>query len=124
MRALIRSALGASQGTIFVELITESLLLALTGGLLGIGVGYGMLRGLIVAMPENTLPIEAELRLNLPILLFALAATTLSGLLFGCAPAWFASRVDPGETLKEGGRTGSVKARHWLRRLLSPMQAR
>ncbi|WP_263359554.1 ABC transporter permease [Acidicapsa ligni] len=114
----VRSALGASPKAIFAQLITESLLLALAGGLLGIGVGYGMLRGLIAAMPDGTLPTEADLTLNFPILLFTLGATTLAGLLFGCAPAWFASRIDPSETLKEGGRSGSGKARHWLRRTL------
>ncbi len=114
----VRSALGATPKAIFSQLITESLLLAVCGGILGIGVGYGMLRGLIAAMPEGTLPTEADLRLNLPILLFTLGATTLAGLLFGCAPAWFASRIDPAETLKEGGRSGSGKARQWLRRTL------
>ena len=114
----VRSALGATPKAIFGQLITESLLLAVCGGILGVGVGYGMLRGLIAAMPEGTLPTEADLRLNLPILLFTLGATTLAGLLFGCAPAWFASRIDPAETLKEGGRSGSGKARQWLRRTL------
>jgi len=114
----VRSALGATPEAIFSQLITESLLLAVCGGILGVGVGYGMLRGLIAAMPEGTLPTEADLRLNLPILLFTLGATTLAGLLFGCAPAWFASRIDPAETLKEGGRSGSGKARQWLRRTL------
>ena len=114
----VRSALGATPKAIFSQLITESLLLAVCGGILGIGVGYGMLRGLIALMPEGTLPTEADLRLNLPILLFTLGATTLAGLLFGCAPAWFASRIDPAETLKEGGRSGSGKARQWLRRTL------
>jgi putative ABC transport system permease protein len=114
----VRCALGATPKAIFSQLITESLLLAICGGILGVGVGYGMLRGLIAAMPEGTLPTEADLRLNLPILLFTLGATTLAGLLFGCAPAWFASRIDPAETLKEGGRSGSGKARQWLRRTL------
>ena len=114
----VRSALGATPKAIFSQLITESLLLAVCGGILGVAVGYGMLRGLIAAMPEGTLPTEADLRLNLPILLFTLGATTLAGLLFGCAPAWFASRIDPAETLKEGGRSGSGKARQWLRRTL------
>jgi putative ABC transport system permease protein len=114
----IRCALGATPKAIFSQLITESLLLALAGGILGVGVGYGMLHGLIAVMPEGTLPTEADLRLNLPILLFTLGATTLAGLLFGCAPAWFASRIDPAETLKEGGRSGSGKARQWLRRTL------
>jgi putative ABC transport system permease protein len=114
----IRSALGASPKTIFAQLLTESLLLATMGGLLGIGVGFAMLRGLIAVMPEGTLPVEADLRLNVPILLFTLIATSLAGLLFGCVPAWYASRVDPGETLKEGGRTGTGVGRQRLRRAL------
>lgn len=114
----VRSALGAKPSTIFAQLITESLLLAICGGALGIWVGYAMLQGLIAVMPEGTLPMEADLRLNLPILFFTLIATTLAGLLFGCAPAWYASRVDPAETLKEGGRTGTSSGRHRLRRIL------
>ncbi len=114
----VRSALGASRRTIFEQLITESLLLAVAGGLLGIGVGYAMLQGLTAIMPRGTLPDEADLHLNLPILLFTLLATTLAGLLFGSAPAWYASRVDPGESLKEGNRTGVGTGRHRLRQAL------
>jgi putative ABC transport system permease protein len=114
----IRSALGATPKAIFGQLLTESMLLAIVGGLLGIGVGIAMLRGLIAVMPEGTLPIEADLRLNLPILFFTLLITSLAGLLFGCVPAWYASRVDPGETLKEGGRTGTGIGRQRLRRAL------
>jgi len=114
----VRSAVGAARKTIFGQLLTESLVLALAGGALGVAVGYGMLQGLIAVMPENTLPSEANLQLNIPILLFALLATTVAGLLAGSAPAWYASRVDPGETLKEGGRTGTSVAKHRLRRLL------
>jgi putative ABC transport system permease protein len=114
----VRSALGASRRTIFEQLITESLLLAIVGGLLGIGVGFAMLQALIAIMPRGTLPDEADLHLNLPILLFTLAATTLAGLLFGSAPAWYASRVDPGEALKEGNRTGVGAGRHRLRQAL------
>jgi putative ABC transport system permease protein len=114
----IRSALGATPKAIFAQLLTESMLLAIVGGLLGIGVGIAMLRGLIAVMPEGTLPIEADLRLNLPILFFTLLITSLAGLLFGCVPAWYASRVDPGETLKEGGRTGTGIGRQRLRRAL------
>ncbi|HEX3661342.1 MAG TPA: ABC transporter permease [Acidobacteriaceae bacterium] len=114
----VRSAVGAGRARIFEQLITESIVLALAGGALGVGVGYGMLQGLIAAMPPNTLPTEANLRLNVPILLFTLGATMLAGVLAGCAPAWYASRVDPGETLKEGGRTGTSAAKHQLRRAL------
>ena len=114
----VRSALGASRRTIFEQLLTESLLLAIAGGLLGIGVGYAMLQALVAIMPRGTLPDEADLHLNIPILLFTLAATTLAGLLFGSAPAWYASRVDPGEALKEGNRTGVGAGRHRLRQFL------
>ena len=110
--------MGATPKTIFAQLITESLLLAIAGGVLGVAVGYGMLHGLVAVMPEGTIPSEADLSLNIPILLFTLLATTLSGLLFGCIPAWYASRVDPAETLKEGGRSGTGVGRHRLRRVL------
>jgi putative ABC transport system permease protein len=77
-----------------------------------------MLRGLVAAMPEGTLPTEAELTLNLPVLAVTMGATMLAGLLFGCAPAWYGARLDPAESLKEGGRSGSGKGRNVLRRLL------
>lgn len=114
----IRIALGAKRNAIFGQFLTENLLLAVIGGLLGIGVGWLALRGLVAIMPQNTLPSEADLTLNVPILLFSLGASTLSGLLFGCAPAWYATRIDPGEALKEGGRTGTGAGRHRLRRVL------
>jgi predicted permease len=114
----IRTALGAARKTIFAQLLTENLLLALIGGLFGVGVGALALRSLAAAMPPDTLPSEADLTLNLPILLFTLAAATLSGLLFGCAPAWHATRVDPADALKEGGRSGTGAGRQRVRRLL------
>lgn len=114
----VRTALGASRRTVFAQLLTESLLLSLAGGALGVGFGYAMLQGLIAAMPQNTLPAEADLRLNIPILLFTLAAATFSGILAGCAPAWYAARIDPGETLKESGRTGTGAGKQRLRRSL------
>jgi predicted permease len=114
----VRGALGASRATIFGRLLTESLLLALAGGTLGVAIGYGLLQGLIAAIPSNTLPREADLRLNLPTLLFTLLATTLSCLLAGAAPAWYASRVDPAEMMKEGGRTGTSGGNHRPRRAL------
>jgi putative ABC transport system permease protein len=114
----VRSALGAGRKTIFAQLLTESVLLALGGGALGVGVGYGMLEGLIAVMPRDTLPWEAKLTLNIPILLFTLGATTVAGLLAGSVPAWYASRVDPAESLKEGGRTGTSAGKHRVRRIL------
>jgi putative ABC transport system permease protein len=83
-----------------------------------VGIGFAMLRALSAAMPRYTLPSEADLSLNLPVLLVTLAATTFAGVLFGCAPAWYASHVDPADALKEGGRSGSSRVRHRLRQLL------
>ena len=114
----VRSSLGATPRAIFTQLLTESVLLALAGGALGVAVGYGMLHAFMGAMPEGTLPSEADLSLNFPVLLFTLGATTLAGLLFGCVPAWHASRVDPAETLKEGGRSGTGVGRKRLRQAL------
>ena len=114
----VRSALGATRRNVFVQFVTESLALAFLGGAVGVGVGYAMLRGFIAAMPPDTLPTEAELHLSLPVLALTLAATTLAGVLFGCAPAWYASRLDPAETLKEGGRSGSGKGRNRIRQAL------
>lgn len=114
----VRTSLGASRRDIFGQFITESLVLALVGGLLGVGVGAGLLRWISTSVPRDTLPSEAQLSLNIPILLFCLVASTLAGLLFGCAPAWYAMRVDPAEALKEGGRSASGSGRHRLRRIL------
>jgi putative ABC transport system permease protein len=114
----IRTALGATRRDIFAQFITENIALALVGGLLGVGVGAAVLRALVVSMPRGTLPSEADLTLNLPILAFTFAASTLAGLLFGCAPAWYATRVDPNDALKEGGRSGTGASRHRLRRVL------
>jgi putative ABC transport system permease protein len=112
----IRTAIGATRRDVFIQFVTESLVLAIFGGVLGVVVGYAMLRGLIAMMPQGTLPSEADLTLNLPVLLVTVAATTLAGVLFGCAPAWYASRLDPAETLKEGGRSGTSKVRNLLRK--------
>jgi putative ABC transport system permease protein len=103
---VIRSSLGATPRTIFAHLLTEHLLLVTLGGALGVVTGYALLQGLLAIAPPGTIPAEADVRLSVPVLLFTLAATTITGLLVGCAPAWLASRLEPGEVLKEGGRTG------------------
>lgn len=114
----IRTSLGASRGHIFVQFLTENLMLAIAGGLLGVGIGYASLRWLIARMPQGTLPSEADLSLNIPILLFTFGVSALAGILFGCAPAWFATRIDPADALKEGGRSGTGAGRHRLRKVL------
>jgi len=112
----VRNAVGANRRQIFNQFLTESIVLAFIGGGLGIALGVGLLRAILSIVPEGILPSEASFHLDVHVLVVALAATSLAGLLFGCAPAWYASRVDPGESLKEGGRTGTGTSSHKLRR--------
>jgi len=112
----IRSSVGASRGQVFGQFLTESLVLALVGGGLGVGLGVGLLRAILSLVPDGILPSEANFQLDGHVLAVALGATTLAGLLFGCAPAWYASRVDPGESLKDGGRSGTGRGSNRLRR--------
>jgi len=113
----VRASLGASRLHIFAQFLAESLIIAAVGGAAGISLGAVVLRVLIVTMPFE-LPSEADVRLSIPVLLFTLATTTLAGIFFGCAPAWHASRVDPNEALKEGGRAGTSAGKNRLRRIL------
>jgi putative ABC transport system permease protein len=114
----IRSSVGATRARIFGQFLTESVILALLGGALGVGLGVGLLRAILSIVPDGILPSEANFHLDIHVLIVALVATTLAGLLFGCAPAWYASRVDPGESLKDGGRSGIGTGSHKLRRAL------
>ncbi len=114
----VRGSLGATRGQVFAQFLTESSVLAFIGGALGCALGVALLHGLVAVMPEGTLPAESSLQLNIPVLAVTLAATMFSGLLFGCAPAWYASRVDPGESLKDGGRSGAGSSHNKLRRAL------
>jgi putative ABC transport system permease protein len=114
----IRSSLGASRLQVYLQFLTESLVLALLGGALGVGLGAGLLRVILSLVPEGILPSEADFRLNLPVLAVSVAATTLAGLLFGCAPAWYASQVDPAQALKTGGRSAAGSGSHKLRQAL------
>jgi putative ABC transport system permease protein len=113
----LRSALGASRWEIVRQLLVESLVLATIGGVLGVALAAALLKGILLLMPDGTLPTEADVRLNLPVLAFTLAACALSGILFGCAPAWQAARAKTNEALKEGGRS-LAGGRHRLRQTL------
>jgi putative ABC transport system permease protein len=114
----VRASLGANRSQLIRQLLTESLALAAIGGTLGIAMGWAILKGMVALMPQNTLPSEAEVGLNLPVLAFTLGATLLAGILFGCAPAWQATRLDLVEPLKESGRSMGGGGKHRLRRVL------
>jgi putative ABC transport system permease protein len=110
----IRTALGASQGRMVRQLLTESLLLALSGGGLGLLLASWGLQGALKVLPQ-ALPRAEEVHLDGRVLLFTLAASALAGILFGLVPALKTSRAEVQETLKEGGR-GSSGARHRAQR--------
>ena len=110
----VRASVGASAGTIARQLIVESLVLAMAGGVLGVALAYALMQVILGTMPAYTLPSEADVRLSLPVLLVTFAACLLSGVLFGSVPAWQAARQNTSETLKEGGRVLGG-ARHRLR---------
>jgi predicted permease len=110
----IRMALGAGQGRMVRQLLTESLVLALAAGGLGLLLASWGLQGALKALPQ-ALPRAEEVHLDGRVLLFTLAASVLVGILFGLAPALKTSRADLQETLKEGGR-GLSGARHRAQR--------
>ncbi|HKV60595.1 MAG TPA: ABC transporter permease [Candidatus Acidoferrum sp.] len=116
----IRAAQGAGRGRIFRQFLIESLSLAIIGGLLGVFLSVAILQGVMTLMPRNRLgiPYEADPHLNVSVLLFTIAATLTSGVLFGCAPAWHASRQNVNDMLKEGGRSSSGSRHNRLRRAL------
>jgi len=110
----VRAALGAGRWRLIRQLLEENLLVALAGGSLGLALGYGMMRGLKLMIPQYYLPQEADVSIDINILLFTLAISVMTAILFGLVPAFHATRVDLAVSMKEGGRSstsGSGRAR-------------
>ncbi len=101
----IRTALGAQRGRIIRQLLTESILLAGIGGLVGLGVAYlGARMLLAMAFPgAQNVPINAAP--SPQVIGFAFALSLVTGILFGVAPAWIAAQAQPAEALRSGSRT-------------------
>jgi putative ABC transport system permease protein len=104
----VRTALGAGRGRLMRQLLTESVVLALVGGALGLLVASWTLQLLIAVAPEN-LPRLADVTLDWRIALFAFAATIVVGMLFGLMPALQSSKPELNADLKDGGRTGTAR---------------
>ena len=107
----LQMALGAPAGTLLREAVLESLLLSFTGGVFGVGLAAIALRVGVSLLPE-TLPRIQEIRLDGQVVLFAIVLSALTGIVCGLAPAFAALRTSVNETLKEGGRTGTVSGGH------------
>jgi putative ABC transport system permease protein len=114
----VRASLGATRGQIVSQLLTESLALALMGGILGIGFAWALLKAIIAILPPYSIPTEADVRLSIPVLFFSCAATLLAGVLCGCIPAWQSSQWNLNDVLKEGSRGFANIGWHGLRRSL------
>jgi putative ABC transport system permease protein len=118
----IRSSIGAGRGRIIRQLLTESILLSLAGGALGLLIGYAGVRALLALNPGNIPRIGEHgslVMLDGRVLAFTLAISFLTGILFGLIPAFNASRADVNATLKESGsRSGSAFRQNKARSLL------
>ena len=99
----LRTAIGASRARVVRQSLIESLMLSVAGGLLGLAFAYGALRWATAAMPPNLLPIS-DIGIDASVLLFALALSIATGLLFGIAPALQVARARPAPILRAGGR--------------------
>jgi len=114
----LRAALGASRWRIVRQLLTESVLLSIVGGLVGLAVAYCGVGLLVSALPDNqlnSLPFLKTLRIDTSILAFAFGLSFITGLVFGLAPAIQSSRLALNEVLKEGGRNSAGGGGHRLR---------
>src|SRR6185369_2347904 len=115
----IRAAVGATAGRIARQLLTESLLLAIAGGLAGLVIALLAVNLLRVFGPEN-IPRLNEVGIDRRVLAFTFLVSLVTGLVFGLLPALRAARVDLNGVLKEGGRssTGGAAGHHRIRKLL------
>jgi putative ABC transport system permease protein len=100
----IRSSMGATRWRLIRQLLAESLLLALGGAVVGCGFAYAGIKLIVAFIPDGTIPHEAVIGLNVPVLLFSLGIAVLTALIFGLAPALQTARKDIVEPLKAAGK--------------------
>jgi putative ABC transport system permease protein len=115
----IRASIGASRWRLIQQFLTESVVLSVVGGLLGVALGYCLMAGLRASVPPFSIPAEANVTLDARVLLFAIGLSVLTGIVFGLAPAIQATRPNLSGSMKEGGSgSGTGTAKHRLRSAL------
>lgn len=108
----IRAVLGAGRWRLVRQLLVESLLLAIGGGGLGVLIAWGGLKSLVALIPQNIIPAEAVIRLNLAVLAFTVAVSVLTAIVFGLVPALQAARRDLNDPLRDSGKGVAGGFRH------------
>ncbi|MGH9727218.1 MAG: ADOP family duplicated permease [Candidatus Acidiferrales bacterium] len=116
----VRSALGAGRGRLIRQMLTESVLLAVLGGALGLALAGVGTHAALAALPA-TLPRASEVGIDARVLWFSVALSLCAGILFGLIPAIRATKRSTYETLKEGGR-GAIGSRHRTQAVLVTVQ--
>jgi predicted permease len=106
----VRLAMGAPRLRIVRQLLTESLIISLAGGVLGLALAFGGVRSLVALLPAD-FPRAHDIHVNGPVLAFTLIISALTGILFGLAPAMQASRTDPKQGLQQNARTTTASRR-------------
>ncbi|MGC4085407.1 MAG: ABC transporter permease [Vicinamibacterales bacterium] len=101
----VRSALGAAPGRLVRQLLTESLVLSILGGTLGIVLARFLIRAAPSFLPAGTIPLSVTLHVDWRLMAFAVAATALTALVAGIVPAWHATRVSLVDVMGSGART-------------------
>jgi len=114
----VRASLGAGRWRLIRQFLTESVLLSVSGGVLGLALGYATMLLLRWAIPPFSLPREAVVSMDGRLLLFTLLIAVVTGLLFGLAPALQAARPDLATCMREGGRGSTTGSGRRLRSAL------
>jgi putative ABC transport system permease protein len=111
----VRATLGAGRRRIITQLLTESLMLAAAGGVLGLGLGAAILSAAPTLLPAELLPSVIEFGVDGRVVAFCVAMTGLSGVLFGLAPAWQASGLSLVQAITSEGRTATSRGGQFRR---------
>ncbi|HTI99990.1 MAG TPA: ABC transporter permease [Dongiaceae bacterium] len=114
----IRLSIGAGRGRILRQLLTESVLLSLVGGVLGLVFALGITRLMVLLMPDYYVPNEARIQVNGPVLWFCVAVSVATGVVFGLMPAWQSSRPDLTDALKADQQSMGLRRGGRLRAIL------